>query len=168
MAAARALLGRAGGQDCLEVFALLVKVKEQRAWCASESGIHLLPCDCSLRAPTWFVEFEIHGIRLGLHDDKIATSFLFASAWMWCYRPCGSMNLQRPRELPLLVWSDAKYNEGGMPEDGGGWLVLQRPPKLKPVLYVSFGATPSDVRTQEALRQGPALVHRAARAPLGA
>ena len=33
-----------------------------------------------------------------------------------------------------------------MPEDGGGWLVLQRPPKLKPVLYVSFGATPSDVR----------------------
>ena len=70
MVAARALLGRAGGQDCLEVFALLVKVKEQRAWCASESGIHLLPCDCSLRAPTWFVESEIHGIRLGLHDDN--------------------------------------------------------------------------------------------------
>ena len=52
------------------MFALLVKVKEQRAWCTSETGIHLLPCDCSLRAPTWFVEFEIHGIRLGLHDDN--------------------------------------------------------------------------------------------------
>ena len=70
MAAARALLGRGLGQDCLEVFAILVKVQEQRVWCAIESGMHLLPCDCSLCAPTWFVEFEIHGFRRGLHDDN--------------------------------------------------------------------------------------------------
>ena len=36
---------------------------------------------------------------------------------------------QRRRGPPVLVWSDAMYNvnEGGMPEDGGGWLVLARP-----------------------------------------
>ena len=55
-------------------------------------------------------------------------------------------SLRRPRAKPVLVWSDAMFEAGAELEDGGGWVVLVRKPGATPVFFVSFGATPVDVR----------------------
>ena len=56
------------------------------------------------------------------------------------------IDLQRPRAPPVLVWSDAMFEAGAELEDGGGWVVLVRKPGAAPVFFVSFGATPVEVR----------------------
>ena len=60
--------------------------------------------------------------------------------------PPVAIDLRRPRAEPVLVWSDAMFEAGAELEDGGGWVVLVRKPGATPVFFVSFGATPVDVR----------------------